>query len=228
MSTIEHDHAAHEARHVVACWFFDGLRPPISVSVATRPRRGSWGPVGRDHSLPRPWSSRWSVGWVIPAFPRERSGPSHGPCREDAPEGIGVLVPRAGADPAAGTRPPARSQRGWSPSPRSGRRWSWSPARLRSLLTSTPRDWRSCVKQPASPNHNPKERWQHDPSEWMTVKAASTVTDQGRFSAIAAAWSVDRVGDQIVRGAFDTTIKSWQKSASRSLSTGITRVKQRT
>jgi uncharacterized protein len=51
--------------------------------------------------------------------------------------------------------------------------------------------------------------------EHLDVKAASTVTDQGRFSAIAAAWSVDRAGDQIRRGAFAGTIKRWQQSGKR-------------
>ena len=49
----------------------------------------------------------------------------------------------------------------------------------------------------------------------LTIKAASTATDLGRFTAIAAAWSVDREGDQIVKGAFAATIKRWQESAKR-------------
>jgi Escherichia/Staphylococcus phage prohead protease len=49
----------------------------------------------------------------------------------------------------------------------------------------------------------------------LTIKAASTATDQGRFSAIAAAWSVDREGDQIRRGAFAATIREWQQSGKR-------------
>jgi hypothetical protein len=48
--------------------------------------------------------------------------------------------------------------------------------------------------------------------EHLTIKAASTVLDQGSFSAIAAAWSVDRDGDQIVRGAFTETTEQWQLS----------------
>ena len=49
----------------------------------------------------------------------------------------------------------------------------------------------------------------------LTIKAASTATDQGRFSAIAAAWSVDRVGDQILPGAFSATIQRWRSSGKR-------------
>jgi HK97 family phage prohead protease len=45
-----------------------------------------------------------------------------------------------------------------------------------------------------------------------TVKATSRVsTDLGEFTAIAAAWTEDRDGDQIIRGAFDKTIKAWQE-----------------
>ncbi len=46
----------------------------------------------------------------------------------------------------------------------------------------------------------------------LTIKAASTATAQGRFFAIAAAWSVDLDGDQIVRGAFADTIRRWRES----------------
>ena len=46
----------------------------------------------------------------------------------------------------------------------------------------------------------------------MTIKAASATTDQGTFTAIAAAWSVDRERDQIQRGAFAKSIRSWQQS----------------
>lgn len=49
----------------------------------------------------------------------------------------------------------------------------------------------------------------------MTIKAASTATDQGRFSAIAATWGIDREGDQIVKGAFAETIRRWQQSGKR-------------
>ena len=45
-----------------------------------------------------------------------------------------------------------------------------------------------------------------------TIKAASTVTDQGEFSAIAAAYSVDRGNEQIMPGAFKATIAHWQES----------------
>jgi HK97 family phage prohead protease len=46
-----------------------------------------------------------------------------------------------------------------------------------------------------------------------TIKAATRVsTDLGEFSALAAAWSQDRDGDQIVRGAFAASIARWQSS----------------
>ncbi len=46
-----------------------------------------------------------------------------------------------------------------------------------------------------------------------TIEAATTTTtDQGQFSAIAAAYSVDRVKDRIVPGAFEKTIGAWQAS----------------
>jgi HK97 family phage prohead protease len=45
-----------------------------------------------------------------------------------------------------------------------------------------------------------------------TIKAAATTTDQGVFSALAAAYTVDRVKDQIVPGAFEKTIKAWQEN----------------
>jgi HK97 family phage prohead protease len=49
-----------------------------------------------------------------------------------------------------------------------------------------------------------------------TVKAFSRVsTDRGEFSAIAAAYSIDRDGDQIVRGAFRNTIERWRASGKR-------------
>lgn len=41
---------------------------------------------------------------------------------------------------------------------------------------------------------------------------ATTTTDQGAFTAIAAAYSVDRVKDQIVYGAFGDTIAAWKAS----------------
>jgi HK97 family phage prohead protease len=40
-------------------------------------------------------------------------------------------------------------------------------------------------------------------------------TELGEFSAIAAAYSIDRDGDQIVRGAFGRTIERWQASDKR-------------
>jgi len=49
----------------------------------------------------------------------------------------------------------------------------------------------------------------------LTLKAASTVTDLGRFSTIAATWSVDRGGDQIRRGAFAKTVARWQHSGKK-------------
>jgi HK97 family phage prohead protease len=49
-----------------------------------------------------------------------------------------------------------------------------------------------------------------------TIKAAARVsTDLGEFSALAAAWSHDRDGDQIVRGAFASSIERWQASGKR-------------
>ena len=41
---------------------------------------------------------------------------------------------------------------------------------------------------------------------------ATTTTDQGAFTAIAAAYTVDRVKDQIVYGAFQDTITAWKAS----------------
>jgi HK97 family phage prohead protease len=41
---------------------------------------------------------------------------------------------------------------------------------------------------------------------------AQTITDRGEFTAIAAAYSIDRVGDQIVPGAFKGTIRRWRQS----------------
>jgi len=52
--------------------------------------------------------------------------------------------------------------------------------------------------------------------EHKTLSAtAGTRSDLGEFSAIAAAYSVDRDGDQIVRGAFAKTIERWQLSGKR-------------
>ena len=44
------------------------------------------------------------------------------------------------------------------------------------------------------------------------LEAKATATDQGAFTAIAAAYTVDRVKDRIIPGAFATTIKAWQAS----------------
>jgi HK97 family phage prohead protease len=49
--------------------------------------------------------------------------------------------------------------------------------------------------------------------EHKALKATTRVgTDLGQFSALAAAWSPDRDGDQIVRGAFAASIERWQAS----------------
>jgi HK97 family phage prohead protease len=48
--------------------------------------------------------------------------------------------------------------------------------------------------------------------KYLITKAAAVATDQGHFTAIAAAWSVDRQGDQIVPGAFSNTIARWRES----------------
>lgn len=46
----------------------------------------------------------------------------------------------------------------------------------------------------------------------LTIKAAATTTSKGVFSAIAAAYSVDRMGERIIPGAFEKTILAWQTS----------------
>lgn len=46
----------------------------------------------------------------------------------------------------------------------------------------------------------------------LTVKAVATATDLGWFSAVAAAYTVDRQNEQIVPGAFEKTIARWQGS----------------
>jgi HK97 family phage prohead protease len=52
--------------------------------------------------------------------------------------------------------------------------------------------------------------------EHKAIKTASRVTtDLGEFSALAATWSQDRDGDQIIRGAFRTSIERWRSSAKR-------------
>jgi uncharacterized protein len=59
----------------------------------------------------------------------------------------------------------------------------------------------------------------------LAVKAASATTDRGTFSALAAAYPVDRQGERIAKGAFQTSISRcedsnknipvhWQHSAS--------------
>ncbi len=45
-----------------------------------------------------------------------------------------------------------------------------------------------------------------------TLEAKATATDLGEFTAIAAAYSVDRANERIVPGAFAATIASWQSS----------------
>jgi uncharacterized protein len=50
----------------------------------------------------------------------------------------------------------------------------------------------------------------------LAVKAAvSEVTDLGEFTAIAAAYTVDRAKDRIVPGAFASTIAQWRASGKR-------------
>jgi HK97 family phage prohead protease len=48
-----------------------------------------------------------------------------------------------------------------------------------------------------------------------TVTIDATATDLGHFEAVAATWSVDRVNEQIVKGAFAQTIESWRQSGKR-------------
>lgn len=48
----------------------------------------------------------------------------------------------------------------------------------------------------------------------LNTKAVTT-TDLGEFTAIAAAYSVDRVGDRIIPGAFTKTIAHWRQSGKR-------------
>jgi hypothetical protein len=63
-----------------------------------------------------------------------------------------------------------------------------------------------------------------DKSMEHTTKAATATvtTDEGMFTAIAAAYTVDRQNDQIVRGAFANTIERWRASGKNSPSTGTT------
>lgn len=44
------------------------------------------------------------------------------------------------------------------------------------------------------------------------LETKAVVTDRGEFTAIAAAYTMDRVKDQIMRGAFEKTIADWQGS----------------
>jgi hypothetical protein len=48
-----------------------------------------------------------------------------------------------------------------------------------------------------------------------TKSATVTATEQGEFTAIAAAYSIDRVKDQIIPGAFAGTIARWRASGKR-------------
>jgi HK97 family phage prohead protease len=48
--------------------------------------------------------------------------------------------------------------------------------------------------------------------EHVTVQLKTTAVDQGSFTAIAAAYSVDRQGERIRPGAFATTIRRWRES----------------
>lgn len=45
-----------------------------------------------------------------------------------------------------------------------------------------------------------------------TLEAQATTTDRGEFTAIAAAYSVDRTNERILPGAFKGTIARWQES----------------
>jgi HK97 family phage prohead protease len=45
-----------------------------------------------------------------------------------------------------------------------------------------------------------------------TLEAKATTTELGEFTAIAAAYSIDRGGERIVPGAFSKTIEKWQAS----------------
>ena len=49
----------------------------------------------------------------------------------------------------------------------------------------------------------------------LVVKAASATTDRGTFTAIAAAWSLDRQNERIAKGAFADTIAAWKASGKR-------------
>lgn len=45
-----------------------------------------------------------------------------------------------------------------------------------------------------------------------TIKAATTTKDKGQFTALAATYSIDRMDEQIVPGAFSKTIDAWRNS----------------
>jgi HK97 family phage prohead protease len=47
--------------------------------------------------------------------------------------------------------------------------------------------------------------------EHKTLKATARTTDLGEFTALAAAWTEDRDGDQITRGAFAKSIQAWKE-----------------
>ena len=49
----------------------------------------------------------------------------------------------------------------------------------------------------------------------LILNAKAVATEQGEFTAIAAAYSVDRVGDRIVPGAFAETIEHWRAAGKR-------------
>jgi HK97 family phage prohead protease len=66
-----------------------------------------------------------------------------------------------------------------------------------------------------SPDRNGSSPTKGTHMEHMVKAATVTATDQGEFTAIAAAWTVDRVKDHIVRGAFAQTIQRWQASGKR-------------
>jgi HK97 family phage prohead protease len=46
----------------------------------------------------------------------------------------------------------------------------------------------------------------------VTKAATAVTTDLGQFTALAAAWTVDRQGERIARGAFSDTIQRWSSS----------------
>lgn len=48
-----------------------------------------------------------------------------------------------------------------------------------------------------------------------TLEAKAVATDRGEFTALAATYDTDRVGDRIVFGAFTKTIAAWQDSGKR-------------